>query len=84
MEKLYENNQIRAIGVSNFLADHLDTLLAVADVVPAVNQIEIHPSFQQQELAAKNRSLGIAVEASSPLGQGADLAAATWALSPCR
>lgn len=77
MEQLYANNQIRAIGVSNFLADHLDTLLAAADIVPAVNQIEIHPAFQQQELAAKNRSLGIAVEAYSPLGQGADLAAAT-------
>jgi diketogulonate reductase-like aldo/keto reductase len=76
MEKLYANNQIRAIGVSNFLADHLDTLLPVADIVPAVNQIEIHPTFQQQELAARNRALGIAVEAYSPLGQGADLGAA--------
>ncbi|BAS10998.1 uncharacterized oxidoreductase YtbE [Arthrobacter sp. Hiyo4] len=46
MEQLYANNQIRAIGVSNFLADHLDTLLAAADIVPAVNQIEIHPAFQ--------------------------------------
>jgi diketogulonate reductase-like aldo/keto reductase len=77
MERLYANNQIRAIGVSNFLSGHLDTLLAAADVVPAVNQIEIHPTFQQQELAAKNRSLGIAVEAYSPLGQGADLAEET-------
>jgi 2,5-diketo-D-gluconate reductase A len=73
MEKLYANSQIRAIGVSNFLASHLDTLLPAADVVPAVNQFEIHPTFQQQELAAKSRSLGIAVEAYSPLGQGADL-----------
>ncbi|WP_307031801.1 aldo/keto reductase [Arthrobacter globiformis] len=77
MEKLYANSQIRAIGVSNFLTDHLDTLLALSDVVPAVNQIEIHPTFQQQELSAKSRSLGIAVEAYSPLGQGADLKAAT-------
>ncbi|MCU1532165.1 MAG: 2,5-diketo-D-gluconic acid reductase [Arthrobacter sp.] len=76
MEKLYANNQIRAIGVSNFLVDHLQTLLPAADVAPAVNQIEIHPTFQQQELAEKSRSLGIAVEAYSPLGQGVDLTAA--------
>jgi diketogulonate reductase-like aldo/keto reductase len=73
MEKLYANSQVRAIGVSNFLAGHLDTLLPAADVVPAVNQFEIHPTFQQQELAAKCRDLGIAIEAYSPLGQGADL-----------
>lgn len=75
LEKLYANGEVRAIGVSNFLADHLDTLLAASDVVPAVNQIEIHPTFQQEELSAKSRSLGIAVEAYSPLGQGADLTA---------
>jgi 2,5-diketo-D-gluconate reductase A len=73
MEKLYANNQVRAIGISNFLSDHVDTLLEVADVVPALNQVEIHPTYQQQELANKCRSLGIAVEAYSPLGQGADL-----------
>jgi diketogulonate reductase-like aldo/keto reductase len=73
MEKLHASGQIRAIGVSNFLADHLETLLRSADVVPAVNQFELHPTFQQSELAAKSRSLGIAVEAYSPLGQGADL-----------
>ena len=76
MEKLYANSQVRAIGVSNFLPEHLDTLLPAAEVVPAVNQFEIHPTFQQQELAAKCRDLVIAVEASSPLGQGADLNAA--------
>jgi 2,5-diketo-D-gluconate reductase A len=76
MEKLHASGAIRAIGVSNFLADHLDTLLQSADIVPAVNQFELHPTFQQPELAAKNRSLGIAVEAYSPLGQGADLDAA--------
>jgi 2,5-diketo-D-gluconate reductase A len=76
MEKLHASGEIRAIGVSNFLADHLDTLLQSADVVPAVNQFELHPTFQQPELAAKSRSLGIAVEAYSPLGQGADLDAA--------
>ena len=48
MEKLYAGSEIRAIGVSNFLSDHLDTLLQASEVVPAVNQIEIHPTFQQR------------------------------------
>lgn len=73
MEKLHASGEIRAIGVSNFLADHLEALLQSADVIPAVNQFELHPTYQQSELAAKSRSLGIAVEAYSPLGQGADL-----------
>jgi len=77
MEKLHADGQIRAIGVSNFLANHLDTLLAAASIVPAVNQIEIHPSFQQEPVAAKSRSRGIAVEAYSPLGQGTDLGSET-------
>ena len=77
MEELYASHQIRAIGVSNFLAEHLEQLLGAAHVTPAVNQIELHPTFQQQELAALSRSRGIAVEAYSPLGQGADLAAAS-------
>ncbi|WP_314196429.1 aldo/keto reductase [uncultured Arthrobacter sp.] len=76
MEELHASGEIRAIGVSNFLAEHLDMLLQSADVVPAVNQFELHPTFQQAELAAKSRSLGIAVEAYSPLGQGAELDAA--------
>jgi diketogulonate reductase-like aldo/keto reductase len=91
MEKLHSGGEIRAIGVSNFLADHLETLLKSADVVPAVNQIELHPTFQQHELAVKSRSLGIAVEAYSPLGQGADLnaeavtsAAGTHNISPAQ
>jgi diketogulonate reductase-like aldo/keto reductase len=76
LEKIYAEGRARAIGVSNFLPDHLDTLLAEASVVPAVDQIELHPTFQQSALAAKSRGLGIAVEAYSPLGQGADLNAA--------
>jgi diketogulonate reductase-like aldo/keto reductase len=77
MEKIYANNYARAIGISNFLAQHVDTLLARADVVPALNQIELHPTYQQEDLAAKCRGLGIAIEAYSPLGQGADLNATT-------
>ena len=73
LEKIYAADGARAIGVSNFLQDHLDTLLAETMIVPAVNQIELHPSFQQAALSAKSRADGIAVEAYSPLGQGADL-----------
>lgn len=73
LESLYAQGLIRAIGVSNFLPDHLDELLAHSTVVPAVNQIELHPSFQQRQLADKSRSHGMAVEAYSPLGQGGDL-----------
>ena len=73
LEKIHSDGGARAIGVSNFLTDHLRTLLDSAEVVPAVNQIELHPTFQQTEVAAKSRSHGIAVEAYSPLGQGSDL-----------
>lgn len=74
MEELYSAGHARAIGVSNFLADHLETLLGASRVVPAVNQIELHPTFQQRDLVAASASHGIALEAYSPLGQGADLA----------
>jgi diketogulonate reductase-like aldo/keto reductase len=85
LEKIYAAEGARAIGVSNFLQEHLDTLLAETTVVPAVNQIELHPTFQQAALATKSRALGIAVEAYSPLGQGADLnAAAVTALAQKR
>ena len=73
LERIYAAGGVRAIGVSNFLAEHLDTLLAATTVVPAVNQIELHPTFQQAALCAKSRALGVAVQAYSPLGRGADL-----------
>jgi diketogulonate reductase-like aldo/keto reductase len=76
LAKIYAADGARAIGVSNFMQDHLDTLLGETTVVPAVNQIELHPTFQQPAVSAKSRGLGIAVEAYSPLGQGADLNAA--------
>jgi diketogulonate reductase-like aldo/keto reductase len=72
-EKLLADGAVRAIGVSNFLPEHLDRLVAEVDVVPAVNQIEVHPTFQQHDVQASCRKHGIAVEAYSPLGQGADL-----------
>ena len=76
LEKIYASGVARAIGVSNFLQDHLDILLAETTVVPAVNQNELHPTFQQAAVSGKSRELGITVEAYSPLGQGADLKAA--------
>lgn len=75
LEKLYAEGAVRAIGVSNFKFPYLDRLLAGADVVPAVHQIEVHPTYQQAELDALTRTHGIAVEAYSPLGRGADLTA---------
>lgn len=76
LEKIYATGGARAIGVSNFLREHLDILLTETSVVPAVNQIELHPTFQQAALSERSRADGIAVEAYSPLGQGADLSAA--------
>lgn len=73
MEQIYSDGLVRAIGVSNFLPDHLEALMGKAAVPPAVNQIELHPTFQQQALADTSRRLGMAVEAYSPLGQGEDL-----------
>ncbi len=73
LEKLYADGAVRAIGVSNFKFPYLDRLLATADVVPAVHQIEVHPTYQQAELEALTRAHGIAIEAYSPLGRGADL-----------
>jgi len=73
LERIYAAGRARAIGVSNFLPEHLDTLLAETTVVPAVNQFELHPTFQQTAVSAGSRALGVAVEAHSPLGRGADL-----------
>jgi 2,5-diketo-D-gluconate reductase A len=70
METLYREGKIRAIGVSNFQPQHLDQLLETAEVVPAVNQIELHPWLQQAELREKHTGLGILTEAWSPLGRG--------------
>jgi 2,5-diketo-D-gluconate reductase A len=69
-ETLYAEGRARAIGVSNFTTAHLERLLATCDVVPAVNQIELHPWFPQKELRAFHARHGIATEAWGPLGQG--------------
>lgn len=59
----------RSIGVCNFLPEHLDRLLASAEIVPAVHQLELHPAFQQRDQQAQNRENGIVTEAWAPLGQ---------------
>jgi 2,5-diketo-D-gluconate reductase A len=73
LERLYAEGLVRAIGVSNFTQRHLDRLLAAANVVPAVNQVELHPGFPQEELRDFNREHGITTQAWSPLGQGKGL-----------
>lgn len=62
-----------SIGVCNFTEKHLETILALIDTVPAVNQIELHPTFAQRATSAYNASKGIATEAYSPLGLAQDL-----------
>ena len=74
LEELYREGRIRAIGVSNFQPAHLRRLLEVAEVVPAVNQVELHPWLQQHELRELHAELGILTAAWSPLGRGALLA----------
>lgn len=72
-EKLHADGRIRAIGVSNFLPEHLERLFGETSVVPAVNQIELHPHLQQHVSRALHAERGIATEAWSPLGSGKGL-----------
>jgi len=72
-EKIYESGRVRAIGVSNFGEKQLARLAEESGVVPAVNQIELHPYLSQRELRAFHAERGIATEAWSPLGQGRGL-----------
>ena len=70
MEKIYADGKSRAIGVSNFQQHHLEPLFAETEIVPAVNQIEVHPYLTQNPLRAFNTEHGIATEAWSPIAQG--------------
>ncbi|MFJ4169325.1 aldo/keto reductase [Paenarthrobacter sp. NPDC089714] len=70
LETLYREGKVRAIGVSNFQPDHLEQLMQSAEVVPAVNQVELHPWLQQARLRTLHSQLGIRTEAWSPLGRG--------------
>ncbi len=75
MERLYLDGRIRAIGVSNFEPEHLRRLVDKAQIRPVVNQVELHPYLQQQEVRRTNAELGIATEAWSPLAKGGQLLA---------
>ena len=68
VEKLLADKRVRAIGVSNFSAKHIDTLMQTATVMPHVNQVELHPFFAQRELRAEHAKRGITTQAWSPIG----------------
>ncbi|MFV5938333.1 aldo/keto reductase [Mammaliicoccus sciuri] len=72
LETLYKEGKIKAIGVCNFKEHHLDQLLAETEVVPAVNQVEFHPLFNQKALQAYCESKGIKLMAWSPLMRGGE------------
>lgn len=71
--KLKESGLVRSIGVSNFRKNDLERLIAETGVIPALNQIELHPRFQQNELRNFHKKHNIRTEAWSPLGQGKSL-----------
>lgn len=68
LEKLLADGRVRAIGVSNFMPEHLDALLKQATVRPSVNQVEVHPYFTQPEVRAADAEHGILTQAWSPIG----------------
>ncbi len=72
-EKILSDGRAKSIGVSNFLPEHLDRLIDATSVIPAVNQIELHPHLQQRAAREYHAEQGIATEAWSPLGQGKGL-----------
>jgi diketogulonate reductase-like aldo/keto reductase len=68
LEQLFADGKVRAIGVSNFMPEHLTRLLDETSVVPAVNQVELHPYFQQTALQKADAEHGIVTQAWSPIG----------------
>ncbi|GGM35801.1 aldo/keto reductase [Microbacterium saperdae] len=73
LERLYSDGRVGAIGVSNFEPEHLARIIGDTGIVPAVNQVELHPALQNRAVVAANESRGILTEAWSPLAQGAVL-----------
>ncbi|HEX8715072.1 MAG TPA: aldo/keto reductase [Solirubrobacteraceae bacterium] len=71
--ELRQEGLIRSIGVSNFEPEHLERVIAETGVTPAINQVELHPHFQQVGLRREHERLGIVTESWSPLGQGLEL-----------
>ncbi len=70
LARLQADGRIRSIGVSNFNAEQLQRLIGETGVTPVLNQVELHPHFQQRSLIEAHAALGIATESWSPLGQG--------------
>ncbi|MDZ5441491.1 aldo/keto reductase [Micromonospora sp. 4G57] len=70
LEELQRDGRVRSIGVSNFQVAHMERLAAEADVVPAVNQIEAHPYFGNQEVRAYDKAHNVVTQAWSPIAQG--------------
>ena len=70
LEEFHRDGRARSIGVSNFEVEHLERLAAECDVVPAVNQIELHPYFQNEDVRRYGEAHGIATQAWSPIAQG--------------
>jgi len=70
MEEIYRSGRSKAIGVSNFQPNHLDRLRSETDVLPAVNQVEVHPYFTQTDVRSYGVEHGIVTEAWSPIAQG--------------
>ena len=70
LEELHQQGLARAIGVSNFEPEHLERVLEEGSIVPAINQVELHPAFQQRKLRGFQEPRGIITEAWGPLGQG--------------
>ena len=70
MEELYKEGRVRAIGVCNFYPERLTDLVLHADVIPAVNQVEIHPFFQQEKAIGYMREYGVVPEAWGPFAEG--------------
>jgi diketogulonate reductase-like aldo/keto reductase len=68
-ERLLAEGRVRAIGVSNFSPERLERLISQTSIVPAVNQVEVHPYFAQPELRQTHKRLGVLTQAWSPLGQ---------------
>jgi len=71
--ELQSEGLVRSIGVSNFQPEHLERVIAETGVTPAINQVELHPHFQQVGLRREHERLGVLTEAWSPLGQGLEL-----------
>lgn len=71
--QLQKDGLVRSIGVSNFLPDHLDRVINDTGVTPAVNQIEVHPHFQQRDVREFHDQHDVAIESYSPLGSGKGL-----------